>query len=155
MDDGVPAEFSRIKKTVMLKMAQAAGIVHLSASMPDAFRQLTHRYMKELLADPARVLSHDDVEAAEVVRAAEGQAEAEGQVFTIPCKTFAALVHATEGRTARTKDVMDRLHVHVEAWLLRFLRRVQRVAAHREHRVVQPKDVDLVWDLMKPVCVLS
>jgi hypothetical protein len=39
----------------------------------------------------------------------------------------------------------------VEAWIVAFLTRVQSVAAHREHRVVQPKDVDLVWSLMVPI----
>jgi len=140
--DTAPPAFGRLKKTVILKMSQMAGIRHLSATMPDAFRRLTHRYMKELLREskPTGALSYADADVAP---------------FIIPAKTFAALVQAIDaeagGGARRTKEELDHFHLNVETWLVAFLTRVERMAAHREHLVVQPKDVDLVWEMMEPV----
>lgn len=156
----MPGAFTRLKKTVMWRLAQAAGIHHLSVTMPETIRQLTHRYMKGLVGAAPRAFSYADPSEAETVVGANAEEEArvegteapdrEPAPFVIPSKTFAALVQAT-GSAARSKKDMDQLHYQVEAWLVAFLRRVARVAAHREHRVVQPKDVDLVWSLMAPM----
>lgn len=151
----MPGAFTRLKKTVMWRLAQAAGIHHLSVTMPDTIRQLTHRYMKGLVGATAqaRAFSYADPSGAETeagTSADEAETEAAPVPFVIPAKTFAALVQATGGAPRSKKDV-EHLHYRVEAWLVAFLKRVARVAAHREHRVVQPKDVDLVWSLMAPM----
>jgi len=71
-----------------------------------------------------------------------------GRRFIIPQKTFAFLVRkAVDAKLKWLPEELDLFHHHVEAWWLELFRRSQKLADHREHSVVQVKDVDLVMEL--------
>ena len=135
-----PDGFGRLKKPMVQRMAKLADIKHISGSMTEDMRIGLHRYLKEQGA--LFVLSNDG--AGHEPKQPQPQ-------YVIPAKTFAFLLRkACEDSDSKRKwqqEELDTFHTHVEAWWLELFRRSKRVADHREHSVVQWKDVQLVLDI--------
>lgn len=131
-----PEGFGRLKKPMVQRMAKLAGIKHVSRSIIDDMRVGLYRYLKE--------------QAVDFVPSNSGKDEVVVNTFIIPAKTFAFLVQKVRG-SKMSQEKLDAFHRHVEEWWLELFKRSKRVADHREHAVVQWKDVELVMELARPL----
>jgi len=131
-----PDGFGRLKKPMVQRMAKLADIKHVSGTMTEEMRVGLHRYLQEQGTNSAFAnAGEDDAQTA----------------FIIPAKTFAFLVKKACDDTKKKwlPHELDAFHRQVEAWWLELFTRSKRVADHREHSVVQWKDVELVIELAK------
>ena len=136
-----PEGFGRLKKPMVQRMAKLADIKHVSGTMTEDMRSGLHRYLKEqapLFASP---------------NADETVTVTSPSKFIIPHKTFAFLVQKAAG-IKMGPGAIDAFHNHVEAWWLELFKRSKKIADHREHAVVQWKDVELVMELAQPIIAL-
>lgn len=138
-----PDGFGRLKKPMVQRMAKLADIKHVSGTMTEEMRECLHRYLKE--HGPNFALSNVDVEQ---------KSKASASTFIIPAKTFAFLVRKSCESEDKTKvlkkwqpEELEEFHYIVENWWLELFKRSKRIADHREHSVVQWKDVELALEL--------
>jgi histone H3/H4 len=134
-----PDGFGRLKKPMVQRMAKLADIKHVSGTMTEEMRVGLHRYLKE--QGESFVFSNADADAA---------AAAAPPAFVIPAKTFAFLVRkACNDKNKWLPEELHAFHIIVERWWLDLFQRSKRVADHREHSVVQWKDIEIVMELAK------
>ena len=135
-----PEGFGRLKKPMVQRMAKLADIKHVSGTMTDDMRVGLHRYLKE--QTPLWAVASPN---------AGETAPAHAPVpFIIPAKTFAFLVQKAADKKMTPED-LEKFHYHVETWWLELFKRSKKVADHREHAVVQWKDVEMVMELARPI----
>ena len=129
--------FTRLKKPMIQRMAKRANIRHVSTLLADDMRDALYRYLKAQA--PKFVLSNG------------GLQEEKAHDFVIPAKTFAFLVRMAADNNQQKWLPEDLLgfHVQVEAWWYELFVRSKRIADHREHSVVQWKDIELVLEMAK------
>lgn len=132
------------------RMAKLADIKHVSGSMTEDMRTGLHRYLKEQAAEFVSSNAGAYITGALHAGAGAGALQAGAAPFIIPAKTFAFLVQKAAA-VKMSADELDAFHHYVEDWWLELFKRSKRIADHREHAVVQWKDVELVIELAHPL----